>query len=279
MRFVRCIFFLLLTHHLYGEPDPRAIREIPIQFRDGHLWAKVNIAHRSEPLDFLVDSGASVSVVNLGTANRLGLELGGKVKVSGIRATVNGYWPVALPAKAGRVDLPSQYLALDLSKLSRACGRSVDGLLGADFFRDRVIQIDYRSEKLRILDKAPLEAGASVVPLQVRRCGLRVSLEINGSRGQWVRLDTGCATALHWVTSKVSAAECTTRPAVGLTETSFPHTSTRVRLGAEKLNAVQTAIHRRHIFPGESGLLGNGLLVRFGVVTIDARSGRLFLGH
>jgi hypothetical protein len=41
---------------------------------------------------------------------------------------------------------------------------------------------------------------------------------------------------------------------------------------------VPTGLHRKAIFPGESGLLGNGVLAQFGVVTIDAKAGRLILG-
>jgi hypothetical protein len=40
----------------------------------------------------------------------------------------------------------------------------------------------------------------------------------------------------------------------------------------------QSKEHPKAIFPGESGLLGNGLLAQFGVVTIDAKAGRLIPG-
>ena len=96
---------------------------------------------------------------------------------------------------------------------------------------------------------------------------------------QWVRVDTGCATAFQWVTLKERAGRCTSKLAVGLAELSIPQTMTGVRIGNHCLDAVPTGLHRKAIFPGESGLLGNGLLARFGVVTIDAKSGRLILGR
>ena len=192
---------------------------------------------------------------------------------------MTGYWPVKLSAKAGQLELPGEYLALDLSKLSGACSRSVDGLIGADFFRDRVVEIDFAAQKLRVLAASPAADSTNAVPLETRPCGFRVSVSVNGGKSQWVRVDTGCATAFQWVTSKERAERCTSKLAVGLAELSIPQTMTGVRIGNHYLDTVPTGLHRKAIFPGESGLLGNGLLAQFGVVTIDAKAGRLILGR
>ena len=229
-------------------------------------------------MHFLLDTGASVSVLNLKTAQRLGLQLGSRVSVTGVGATLAGYWPARLSAKADEIELPGQFLALDLSKLSGVCSNSVDGLIGADFFCDRVVQIDYAAQKLRVLDSKPLDEEANAIPLEARRCGMRVKVSVNGHSPQWVRVDTGCATALQWVTTYVSSRRCASKLAVGLSQLSIPQTVTNIKLGNQRLDGVETGLHRQAIFPGESGLLGNGLLARFGTVTIDAKSGRLYLG-
>lgn len=273
------VLFLLLASRLWSmaEPGSSASYELPIQFREGLLWLEVRVPQSKEPLHFLVDSGASVSVLNLSTAQRLGLPLGPKVSVRAVSTNLSGHWPVKLSAKAEEFPLPGDYLALDLSKLSGACSRSVDGLVGADFFRNRVVQIDYAAEKLRVLDTMPVTSGQPV-PLEVRRCGMRVPVSVNGGRRQWVRLDTGCATAFQWVTSNVRAEHCTSKLAVGLTELAIPQINTSLRLGEQLVETVPTGLHASEVFPGEAGLLGNGLLARFGTVTIDTRAGRLHLG-
>ena len=84
------------------------------------LWVEVNVPQSDKPLNFLLDTGASVSVLNLDTAQRLGLKLGSTVIVSGVDTTLKGHWPVKLSAKANQVELPAKFLALDLSKLSGA---------------------------------------------------------------------------------------------------------------------------------------------------------------
>ena len=278
MRFWFYAFLVIIIRLAQAEPVASAISELPIQFREGLLWMEVNIPQNEESLHFLVDSGASVSVVSHDTARRLGLKLGPKVSVAGVAKTMTGHWPVKMSAKAGHVALPNDFLALDLSKLSGACSRSVDGLLGADFFRGRVVQIDYAAAKLRVLAALPSDAGTDSVPLETRPSGFRVAVSVNGGKNQWVRVDTGCATAFQWVTSKERTERCASKLAVGLTEFSIPQTMTGVRLGKHYFDTVPTGLHRKAIFPGESGLLGNGLLSQFGVVTIDAKAGRLILG-
>jgi hypothetical protein len=104
-------------------------------------------------------------------------------------------------------------------------------------------------------------------------------VNVNGGKSQWMRVDTGCATAVQWVTSKERADRWTSDLAVGLAELSIPQCLTGLRIGNHQFDTVPTGLHSKAIFPGESGLLGNGLLALFGVVTIDAKSGRLFLGR
>jgi hypothetical protein len=190
---------------------------------------------------------------------------------------MTGHWPVKLEATAEGLALPDKYLALDLSKLSHSCGRPLDGLLGADFFRGRVVQIDFASQQIRFPDEISPAASDTVVPLELHRNSICVSIGINGRERQWVRLDTGCATALQWMTADSKTHRQSDKPAVGLTKLAIPQAETTVALGATRFDRVPTGIHHTAIFPNEAGLLGNGLLSRFKTVTIDMKSARLVL--
>ena len=273
-----CALLLLVTRLLQAESDAVTALELPIRFHDGLLWLEVNVPQSDKPLNFLLDTGASVSVLDLNTAQRLGLKLGSQVSVTGVGTTLSGHWPVKMSAKANQIELPGNYLALDLSKLSAACSNSVEGLVGADFLSDQVVQIDYAAQKLRLLAAKPPGENANSIPLEARRCGLRVAVSVDGGNRQWVRLDTGCATALQWVTTAVPPRQCASKQAVAFSELSIPQTTTSISLGRWRVEGVPTGLHREAIFPGERGLLGNELLARFGVVTIDAKNGRLILG-
>lgn len=253
------------------------VGEFPFEFREGLLWAQVNLPQAKESLNFLVDTGAEVSVINLSTANRLQVKRGREVAVHGVGTILAGYWLERVSARAGDVQLPRKYLAVNLAELSDSCERRVDGLIGADFFRGRVVQIDFRAQKIRLLERARAAGSDETLLLELRHCGMRLPITVNGRKRQWVRLDTGCASGLQWVTGEVPPAGCTPKIAIGLAEVSIPQALATVEIGAAEFENVPTGLHQAAIFPGEAGLLGNALLSRFSVVTIDAKAGRLVL--
>lgn len=273
-----CAVMVFALALLRASAAPTTLAEFPFEFREGFMWVEVSVPQSKEPLNFLVDTGAGVSVINLSTAKRIGLKLGREVLVHGVQTMITGYWQERMSAKVGDVKLPRDYLAVDLDKLSSSCERRrVDGLVGADFFRSRVVQIDFDAQKIRLLKLAKGELPVASLPLQLRPCGMRVPISVNGRENQWVRLDTGCATALQWVTSGVRTEQCGQKMAIGLAEISIPQSETTVGIGGHGFEKVPTGLHQTAIFPGEAGLLGNGLLSRFSRVTIDAKKGRVIL--
>jgi len=66
---------------MQAEPLVSPASGLPIQFREGLLWVEVCVPQSKEAFALPFGFGASASVVNLGTARRLGLELGRKVSV------------------------------------------------------------------------------------------------------------------------------------------------------------------------------------------------------
>jgi hypothetical protein len=281
-RVVRLIYAMLIGFALPASCAAgvtAAVEEIPFKFRDGFIWIEVTVPIARQPLNFLLDSGAEVSVINASTAGGLGMGGGVAVSVMGVGSATTGYWPQRMEARAGGVELPRKYLTLDLSKLGEACTNAkVDGIIGADFFQDRIVQLDYRQKMVRLLREATMEPGVQVLPLKVRHCGMLVPVCVNGSKLQWVRLDTGCASSLQWVTGSIRPEQCTPRVAVALTTMSIPTTQTTVALGGIRFEGVPTDVQREEVFPGEKGLLGNGLLSRFGSVTIDGKRKEVVLG-
>src|SRR5258708_4931133 len=153
--------------------------EFPFEFHDGFLWVKVMVPQSAEPLTFLLDSGASVSVINLKTAQRLKLPLGRPVVVQGVESTSRGYFPQRLDATAKGVPLQKNYLAVDLAKLGQVCNCCVDGLIGADFFHNKVVQIDFAEHKIRLL-KSGEKINGQALDLKVRPCGMEMPVQVNG---------------------------------------------------------------------------------------------------
>jgi hypothetical protein len=264
------IFLLIFT----AQPV-LAAEEIPFDFRAGMIRLKVNVAGQSKALDFLLDSGAGKSVLHLGSARRIGLKLGRQEIVQGVQGSCDAY-RVAVTGTVGTAVIPRDILALDLSSISAHCGGPIDGLLGADFFRDRIVQIDFRARRVRLLQRQEMPtASGEIVPLVRRHDALCVSASVDGNDPQWMRLDTGCSGALEWVMPGKQ-----TRRRIGTSMAaatgSRTHIQTEVVLGTERIAGVKTGLHPRPLFAGESGLIGNGLLARFRV-TVDAAKKQLLL--
>jgi len=266
---------LFVVTLLQVRATPAVLAEFPFEFRDGMLWVQVAVPQSEKPLNFLLDTGAGASVINLNTAKQAGLALGGAITVRGVQTTLTAYRLESVSAKVGGVPLPTDYLAVDLAKLGKACDCCVDGLIGADFFRGKIVQIDFDTQEIRIL-KNSVKSDEGL-PLQLRPCGMCLPITVDGHTRQWVRLDTGCASALQWVASAVHFNQCVSQTAIGLTAISIPQTQTTVGIGKQSFQKVPTGLHDKAIFAGEAGLLGNGLLSQFSTVTIDAKAGRVFL--
>src|SRR6202140_5672306 len=83
----RCASFCVLLAALLLPLSARSevLGEIHAQYRDGLIWLKVNIAGKSKPLNFLLDSGAGISAIDLRTARTLGVLLGSRQTVLGVR--------------------------------------------------------------------------------------------------------------------------------------------------------------------------------------------------
>jgi len=150
MRFLLCTLLALL---LPISAESQVQREIHFQYRGGLIWLKVDVPGKSEPLNFLLDSGAGISAIDLQKARSLGVPLGNRQIVQGVNGQGFAYRVNDLQAVCGVIALPKSVLAIDLRALSGSCQHHVDGILGVDFFRSRIVQIDFTEGRVRILEK------------------------------------------------------------------------------------------------------------------------------
>jgi hypothetical protein len=254
-----------------------SIQEFPFRFSEGLIWVRVVAPESGQALNFLIDSGASVNVLNLPTARKLGVKLGKKIRIQGVNGYVTGYKAHDFSAQIHNLSLPPDYLVVDLTKLSGVSEGSVDGLIGVDFFRDKIVQIDFSAEKIRLLDSAASNEQQQIVPLKMVAGGFLLSASVDHNPCQWFRLDTGCASSLRWVKGKLLAQPPPEEPSLGLAKSCLLQTYTTVETGSVCFRAVPTAVHSKKLFAGEAGLVGNGLLSRYASITVDAKSGRLLL--
>lgn len=233
------------------------------------ICLKVVVAGRTEPLNFLLDSGAGTSVLDLAAARRLGLKLGQGEPVQGVNGRTLARRVDGFVGQIANVPIASSMLAVDLSGPSRCCHQRIDGLIGVDFFLNHIVQIDYAAQTIRLLQRNEVTTtGSEILPLTLCNDTLCARVSVAGNSPELLRVDTGCSTPLEWVVTggKAKKLGVTT---IGLNSGSMREFYIDVQLGATRVASVKTGIHTVQMFAGESGLIGNGLLSRF-TVTMDA---------
>jgi hypothetical protein len=272
--FFRFLLFLLAAALLPLAAWTKTSAETPFELRHGLICLNVKVTSASSPLRFVLDSGAGLSALTLEAARKLKVKLGAPVWVVGVEGGAKARWVHGFSARVGDVPLIGDLLAFDLRQINPRAPRGIDGLLGQDFFRGRIVQIDFRKKRLRLLERAD-PARSAVLPIKFQNGAMCVPVSVAGSAPRWTRLDTGCNDDLHWVAARPSSSG-RSGASVGFSRGPVTYVETMVDLAEYRINGVQAGLHEREFFSGEAGLLGTGILSNF-TMTVDAPRARLIL--
>ncbi len=175
---------------------------IPVEVWGNHIFVRACVDGRE--LDFILDTGAGNTSLDLNTAKRLGVKLGATFSVGGAGPS---------QVSAARVDDASVLVegssitqavvsAIDLSRLPRIEGHRMDGILGYDFISRYVVAIDYARHELRIYDRPAFHydgPGVSVPVTLINRFP-HIDADVKLADGQTIRgrmvIDVGSSGSL-----------------------------------------------------------------------------------
>jgi predicted aspartyl protease len=118
---------------------------VPFELANNLILLKVRV-NNSRPLHFLLDTGASVSVIDPQTARALGLRSQGKLTLEATGGDVQSGLTRAVTLSIQGVSVFKQTLAIiDLDAAGPLFGFKIDGIIGHDFINNFVVEIDYAS--------------------------------------------------------------------------------------------------------------------------------------
>lgn len=174
--------------------------EVPFQFIENHLYLPVRIGD-VESL-WILDTGASSSVIDLGLTERLGLETEGEMKGQGAGNAVDVTFATLPPFSVEGIAFDEQQVAaIDFADLFRRTTElEVGGILGYDFLSRFVTRVDYANELLTFYDPAAFEYSGDGVPLDAPLRGNMFTPEVtvDGVHGGRWSLDLGAGrTTFH----------------------------------------------------------------------------------
>jgi hypothetical protein len=151
----------------------RPTRECSIQIGSNKPWVQVAV-NDSPPLWFILDTGAAGgSVLSKEAAERLGLQRGAETQAhvgagEGVSVGISALENITIHVAGDSMAIPEMPV-FSLAHVSPFEGRRLDGLLGEDFLRRHVVEIDYAKRTLRIIDPEAYtpSSTATVVPISV----------------------------------------------------------------------------------------------------------------
>ena len=149
-------------------PSPTAT--IPFVYDDGRVFVPVRLGHDTTQRWFILDTGAPETTVDVGTAARFGLATtdGGMVSGAGAHQMRSGRAaPIAV--SVGGVPIAARFIEVDPidSLLFPYSGIHAPGLIGAQFFKEHVVELDFDAHVVRVYDPATYgyHGPGAVVPL------------------------------------------------------------------------------------------------------------------
>jgi hypothetical protein len=142
------------------------IAEVNFELFHGHIYfpAEVN----GQKTTAVLDSGAGSTVMDLAYANELKLSSQGEIAVGGIgNARVPGKLLSDAKVSFGGYQVPIR-IAIPLRPMAVREGRRMEVIVGYEFFRSHIVQIDYPHHQLRIYEPdAKFDSSGTSVPIHL----------------------------------------------------------------------------------------------------------------
>ena len=178
---------------------------IPFELVTRHIVVKVRI-NDSRPLSFVFDTGDKVGVVDTDVAKDLGLKLDGQLRVGGAGAdTLPGSFVKEANWSLPGLDGFSQpvSIAIPLRRMAARAGHDFDGIIGSDFIRQYVVEVDYQNRVLKLHDKDKFSytGAGDIIPIQLNQMGYPLlDGEVTPANGEAIKgkfvLDLGSSGSL-----------------------------------------------------------------------------------
>jgi hypothetical protein len=171
---------------------------LPFELEGNHIYLTAMVAGR--PLLMILESGAGMTMLDVGAAERLGLQTSGAIAGAGAGASEVTVKLAGIPSLAvGGVSVPRMQVSVGaLDALQRQTGRRFDGLLGYDVLSRFVVELDYARGRVTFHDPATFryDGAGEVLPFRLEMNLIHIPATIvpeNGApiAGEFV-LDTGC---------------------------------------------------------------------------------------
>lgn len=194
-------------HFASGDSAPG----IPFELINNIIFIQVSV-NNSKPLKFILDTGASFSVLSDTRAKALGLQRQGSFNVSAGGGSSDVALVKGITFNLPGVTLQNQAVAVtSLKALEPYIGADIDGVLGYDFISRFVVEIRYAERQLNLSDPRTYinENPEKSIPITLENNTPHIHARITLGNGAVIEgqfgIDTGASGALGLFTPFVEA--------------------------------------------------------------------------
>ena len=161
---------------------------LPLTEQGGHPKVIVDVGDGQQH-EFIVDTGASVNVLDSAIAESLGLEVIGETQIGAPGGPQISGNIVRLPLAhvGGATIKDADFVTMDLVKFS---GGSMQGVLGMGLFREYLLTYDYERNQIRVLRDALSAGEPGVMPYSDVSGHIQLDMDVAG-RTLATHVDTG----------------------------------------------------------------------------------------
>lgn len=230
---------------------------------------------------FLMDTGCTCSIVDSSFRDHLGevVRMGRAATPDGMAHTeIYRAPPVAVGGEP--VGDISEVGCIDFSRFRCILGSTMNGMLGMDFLRQRIVRIDFDQGELQFLESVPEGSGA---PIPIRFSSIRcptVTVALGGALEETFTIDTGISGTVEGVIGKrllerLIESGRASNVGSGMAE-SINGSRTAGTARIKDIGLAEFGHHDLVFGEGARNLLGLGYLSRY-IVTFDFPAGRMYL--
>jgi len=153
---------------LVGRQGP--VAEVPFELVGNHIYIKGTAGDR--PISLLLDSGAGMSVLDAGLAEKWGVHMdASSLPVTGAgKSSMKAQMLKDFKVKFDGTSVEQPIIiGIPLDALKYLEGRPIEGVVGFEFFKKYVIQIDYAKSKVRLFtpEGFKYEGVSAAIPVRI----------------------------------------------------------------------------------------------------------------
>jgi hypothetical protein len=256
--------------------------KVPFELVSNHIYLKVKL-NGSSPLSFMLDTGARFSYLDLSRADEFKIKELNREEAKRIGGCDD--LPLFKFDSVGIGDLTlfdQDVLGISLSPLNKFEGTNLDGILGYDFLRRFVVEIDYVNQILTFYkpDKFNYGGDGEILKINLELDIPKIKGVVDGEHEGIFEIDTGSRNGLDFYASFVKTYRLLEKyPKYLETSLGFGITGpiegmvgriTSFQLGSSLLKSPVTGFHLTEESPfGSSeiaGKIGGGILKKFKVI-------------